>query len=1030
MSEEILKALMQLFAIIAKQDEGVETNERDYVVNFLMQQVNDEAVEEYIKLFDQHAGLNDEKDEGEEDGQPKKVKLTSVKDSVKILGICKKINKTLTQKQKVVVLVRLFELVNADRKFTDQRMAIINTVADVFKLSKEEFTDIENFVVNNDPKELDFSSILTIHDKPEVGGSCKHITTEALDGFLYILQIKSEDLYFLRYTGHEDVFLNGLPINNKRIYLFANGSSIKLPKGKPIYYTDVVAHYLADSTSIRISYNVEDVTFKFKSGDIGLRNINFGEEQGKLIGIMGASGAGKTTLLNVLAGIEAPTTGKVRINGIDLHRERDELEGVIGVIPQDDLLIEELTVFQNLYYNAKLCFKDKSDQELAELVNRTLQNLGLYERKDLKVGSPLNKMISGGQRKRLNIALELIREPAILFVDEPTSGLSSRDSENVMDLLRELTLKGKLIFVVIHQPSSDIYKMFDNMMILDTGGYMIYYGNPVEAVMYFKRLDMQINSDQGECPTCGNVNPELIFNIIEAKVVDEFGRYTPIRKVSPPKWYDYFNENIKLRDIQDEGEPPPKSLNIPSRLKQFFIYTTRDFLSKISNTQYIVLNLLETPILGFILAYVIRYIADPNSNVYVFRENENIPIYIFMALIVALFIGLTVSAEEIFRDRKLLKREAFLNLSRTSYLFSKISILVVLSAIQSITFVLIANGILQLWGMNFEYWLALFSTAIFANLLGLNISATFNSAVTIYIVIPLVMIPMMVLSGAMFSFDKLNRTVGSFGRVPLIAEFMVTKWGYEALVVHQFKDNDFQKTFYDIEKVERNADYKTVYYIPELEKIVTENLELIEAHKEDQKKKSKFEENLLVLRNSLFKETNFLAPAIPYSYLDNLYPELFDFETAYATLDYLDELKEHYSKIFQKANQKRDDIISHLVSTTPRLYQAKRQAFHNESIADLATKKFEKNKILQYKGELVQQYDPIYRDPIPNHKLDFRSHFLAPSKHFLGNYYDTFWFNICFIWFMTAILYVTLYFEVLKKLLDFFGKIKLPKLRK
>ncbi|MDD3569148.1 MAG: ATP-binding cassette domain-containing protein, partial [Bacteroidales bacterium] len=613
MSEEILKALMQLFAIIAKQDEGVETNERDYVVNFLMQQVNDEAVEEYIKLFDQHAGLNDEKDEGEEDGQPKKVKLTSVKDSVKILGICKKINKTLTQKQKVVVLVRLFELVNADRKFTDQRMAIINTVADVFKLSKEEFTDIENFVVNNDPKELDFSSILTIHDKPEVGGSCKHITTEALDGFLYILQIKSEDLYFLRYTGHEDVFLNGLPINNKRIYLFASGSSIKLPKGKPIYYTDVVAHYLADSTSIRISYNVEDVTFKFKSGDIGLRNINFGEDQGKLIGIMGASGAGKTTLLNVLAGIEAPTTGKVRINGIDLHRERDELEGVIGVIPQDDLLIEELTVFQNLYYNAKLCFKDKSDQELTELVNRTLQNLGLYERKDLKVGSPLNKMISGGQRKRLNIALELIREPAILFVDEPTSGLSSRDSENVMDLLRELTLKGKLIFVVIHQPSSDIYKMFDNMMILDTGGYMIYYGNPVEAVMYFKRLDMQINSDQGECPTCGNVNPELIFNIIEAKVVDEFGRYTPIRKVSPPKWYDYFNENIKLRDIQDEGEPPPKSLNIPSRLKQFFIYTTRDFLSKISNTQYIVLNLLETPILGFILAYVIRYIADPNS---------------------------------------------------------------------------------------------------------------------------------------------------------------------------------------------------------------------------------------------------------------------------------------------------------------------------------------------------------------------------------------------------------------------------------
>jgi ABC-type multidrug transport system ATPase subunit len=1028
MSEEILKALMQLFAIIAKQDEGVESNERDYILTFLRQQLNDEAVEEYINLFDQHAGLNDEKEEGEE-GQPKRVKLTSVKDSVKILGICKKINKTLTQKQKVVVLVRLFELVNADRKFTEQRMAIINTVAEVFKLSKEEFTDIENFVIEEDPKALDYPSILAIHDKPELGENCKHIHTEALNGYLFILQIKSVDLYFLRYNGNEDIYLNGLPINNKRIYLYASGSSIKLPKGKPVYYTDVVAHYLADSTTTRISYNVDKVGFKFKTGGTGLRDISFKEEHGKLIGIMGASGAGKTTLLNVLAGIERPTTGRVLINGIDLHTEKENLEGVIGVIPQDDLLIEELTVFQNLYYNAKLCFKDKSEEELTDLVDKTLMNLGLLERKHLKVGSPMNKMISGGQRKRLNIALELIREPSILFVDEPTSGLSSRDSENVMDLLRELTLKGKLIFVVIHQPSSDIYKMFDNMMILDTGGFMIYYGNPVEAVMYFKRIDMQINSDVGECPTCGNVNPELIFNIIEAKVVDEFGRYTPIRKVSPPKWEEHFRESIKMREFPDETVAPPKSLDIPSRLNQFLIYTTRDFLSKISNTQYIVLNLLETPVLAFILAFVIRYIADPNSNVYIFRENENIPIYIFMSLIVALFIGLTVSAEEIFRDRKILKRESFLNLSRTSYLSSKIVILVVLSAIQSITFVLIANSILEIRGMYLEYWLVLFSTAVFANLLGLNISATFNSAVTIYIVIPLLMIPMMVLSGAMFSFDKLNRAVGSFNRVPLIAEFMVTKWGYEGLVVHQFKDNAFHKTFYDIEKTERNASYKTIYYIPELEKKLNASIDAL-AKKDDVKFKNKLSDNLAVLQKALFNETNYMAPAIPYRYLQNLNVNSFSEEAAYATIDYLEDLKAHYDKIYQSTNQKRDRIVNHLVNTNAQLYEGKRQAYHNESIADLVMKTFEKNKILQYKDELVQQTDPIYRDPIPNHFLDYRSHFFAPRKYFMGTYFDTFWFNICFIWFMSVILYLTLYYESLKWALELFGKIRLPKFRK
>lgn len=1023
MSEEILKALMQLFAIIAKQDEGVELTERDYVVNFLTQQLNDEAVKEYIALFDEHAGLN-AKDDEEEDGKSKK-KLTSVKDSVRILGICKKINKTLTQKQKIVVLVRLYELINADRKFSEQRMAIINTVAEVFKLTKEEIALIESFVVKNSTEDLDIENILTINDKPHTGGGGKHIATEALDGNIYILQIKSEDLYFLRYTGGEDIFLNGLPINNRRIYLFASGSSIKLPKGKPIYYTDIVAHFLADTTSVRISYCVNNLNFTFKSGGIGLRNITFSEGHGKLVGIMGSSGAGKTTLLNVLSGIEEPTSGEVIINGYNLHTEKEKLEGVIGVIPQDDLLIEELTVFENLYYSAKLCFRDKTEEELVALVDKTLLNLGLLERKNLKVGSPLNKMISGGQRKRLNIALELIREPSILFVDEPTSGLSSRDSENVMDLLRELTLKGKLIFVVIHQPSSDIYKMFDNMVILDTGGYMIYNGNPVEAVMYFKQIDMQVNSNVGECPICGNVNPELIFNIIEAKVVDEFGRYTPTRKVSPQKWEGHFKDNIKTPCIPNEDAEPPRSLNIPSRFRQFLIYTMRDFKSKISNKQYIVMNLLETPVLAIILAYVIRYIADPNSDVYIFRENENIPIYLFMALIVALFIGLTVSAEEIFRDRKILKREAFLNLSRSSYLFSKIAILVTISAIQSILFVLIANWILGIRGMYFDYWLVLFSTAVCSNMLGLNISATFNSAVTIYIVIPLIMIPMMVLSGAMFTFEKLNRSIGSINRVPLIAEFMPTKWGYEALVVHQFKDNEFQRYFYDIEKNQLNANFKVDDLIPELEVKAAESIELLDSKDSDPEAKAKLVKCLAVLKKNIGYELQIHSRSIVFDKYNELTIDKYNELTAYELIDYLDALKKHYSDIYQTQTQKKDRIVAHITSTDARLYEAKRRAYHNESIADLAMKVFEKNKILQYKDELVQQTNPIYRDPTPRHLLDFRSHFLAPQKYFLGHFFDTFWFNICVIWIMSIGLYVTLYYETIKKILDFLSKFKI-----
>lgn len=1036
MSEEILKALMQLFAIIVKQDEGVEASEIKYVKNFLAQQLNAEAVEEYFALFKNKAGVKKKKAR-EEDGKKQKPKLTSVRDSVRILGLCKKINKTLNQQQKVVVLVRLYELVSSDRKFSEQRMAIINTVAEVFNISKEEFIGVETFVIENELTKLDNPNLLIINDEDVLCEECKKIRSEALDGEIYILRIKSVDLYFLRYTGNQDIYLNGLPVNNKRIYLFAVGSTIRLPKGKPIYYSDVISNFLADTTTSKLSFIVKDVNYRFPGGELGLRNINFAETHGKLIGIMGASGAGKTTMLNVLSGIAKPSSGEIRINGINLHEEKEKIEGVIGYIPQDDLLIEELTVFQNLYFSAKQCFNNKTDKEVIDLVNQTLKSLGLYERRNLKVGSTMNKLISGGQRKRLNIALELIREPSILFVDEPTSGLSSRDSENVMDLLSELALKGKLIFVVIHQPSSEIYKMFDKMLILDQGGYMIFHGNPVEAVVYFKTIDNQINSEVGECPTCGNVNPELIFNIVEAKVVDEFGRYTDNRKKSPPEWEDIYQENITSDIVEEVHEDPPATLSIPSWFKQFRIYTLRDFFAKISNRQYIILNLLEAPLLAFILSFIIRYISDPNSNEYIFRENVNFPPYVFMSIVVALFLGLMVSAEEIFKDRKILKREKFLNLSRSSYLISKTIILLIISAIQSFLFVIVGNSIMGVFGMNFYYWLALFTIAASANMMGLIISASFNSVVTIYILIPLLMIPQMVLGGAMFSFDKLNRVVGSVDKVPLIAEFMPSRWIYEALMVRQYKDNEYEKNFYDIEKQESIADFKQVHYIPELITITQLTVEKIQSNP-TKKEIGEIEDNLELLRNEIAKQEravkkhgkfgDMTPKSLQFEHKQLLTVDSFDVDASDLVLDYFDRLSNYYSQMFLQANRKKERIINHLVETRPKLLTLKRKTYHNEALTDIVKKVLEKNKIVRSGNKLVQNYDPIYLDPNADSYLNFRSHFYAPRKYFAGKYFDTYWFDVTIVWVIFLLFYVILYYDVLTRTIDFFGKIEIKNL--
>src|SRR5690606_17757583 len=361
------------------------------------------------------------------------------------------------------------------------------------------------------------------------------IVEKNLTGLIAILRL--DDSYFIKYLGISVIYLNSIHLKSRKIDVFPTGSTIRGDKIEPIYYSDVIGKFLAGADHQKLTFTADHIFYHFKSGKAGLQNINIAEKGGKLIGIMGASGSGKSTLLNVLNGSEKPSSGRVQINGIDIHEQPEEVQGIVGYIPQDDLLMEDLTVFENLYYAARLCFGQLPKEECAERVERLLVQLGLTEIRNLKVGSPLQKIISGGQRKRLNIGLELLREPTILFVDEPTSGLSSRDSENIMDLLKELSLRGKMIFVVIHQPSSDIFNMFDTLLILDVGGFQIYYGNPVESVVYFRDIINAANKSQGACPECGNINPEQVFNIIETKIVNEYGRLTSARKISAAQWY-------------------------------------------------------------------------------------------------------------------------------------------------------------------------------------------------------------------------------------------------------------------------------------------------------------------------------------------------------------------------------------------------------------------------------------------------------------------------------------------------------------
>jgi ABC transport system ATP-binding/permease protein len=1022
MSEEILKALMQLFAIVSRPESDA-SERRMMVGSFLSRQLNQELVAVYLDIFDGYF-----KQVMEEDAKVTKKERLLSRRSVRVLKICTTINEELEQSQKIVVLFQLLEFVKSDNlEATSQEMEFISTVSDTFNIPDADFDLTRDFIFS-DGELKDHAEYLVVDGKPGNGQGrhIKHIYRENLLGQIRFIHITSTNLYFVKYIGQAELYMNGQLLEHYKTYPLNTGSSLRNQQIAPVYYSDVVSLFVEDRVKSRIVFEANQICYRFKSGDVGLHEVSFTEQSGRLVGIMGASGAGKSTLLHVLNGTSNPSEGEVLINGIDIHSGDDSIEGIIGFVSQDDLLIEELTVYQNLYYNAKLCFGNYTEDQLVETVHRILKNLGLFEIRDIQVGSPLNKKISGGQRKRLNIALELIREPAVLFLDEPTSGLSSRDSENILDLLKELTFKGKLVFVVIHQPSSDIFKMFDRLLILDTGGFLIYNGNPVDSIMYFKSKVQAADWNESECPTCGNVNPEQVFNIVETSVLDEFGKLTHTRKISPKEWSEHFKELYKeaAKEQATKEELPEISFRIPGKVKQFSVFFKRDLLKKLSDSQYLIINFLEAPLLAFLLAFIVRYFDTNNSREISYRlfDNDNLPVYIFMSVIVAIFMGLTVSAEEIIKDRKILKREAFLNLSWSGYLISKVLVQFLLSAIQAFTFVIVGNTVLGIHGMYLEYWMVLFSAWAMANMMGLLISDSFKTVVTIYILIPFLVIPQIILSGIIVKFENLNPQISSPKRIPFYGEAIAARWAYEGLATYQFINNDYQKIFYDWNKLKSISGLKTNFHLKEL----LNKLKYIEGNLENPQATEKIQNNLKTLQIEIHDELNerlimheYLkeTPTYTMKYLDQLNVESINREILAYTREYLESLNDFYRKIYKAANNKINEITG---SFNLDELKELRNMHDNKTLEEFVTNKKTFNYFIEDRGDMIQLRDPIYRDP--THKF-IKAHFYAPRKMVAGYFMPTIWVNVMVLWFMTLLLYLLLYFRVLKKFLDFMDRL-------
>ena len=1036
MSESILNALVHLFALLASVNrEGLSQKGLNLVQAYLKRYLNDKLTHEYLELFDNYykfyfLELN----------QPKEVENSDNQNlpGFQAVNVCRQIRKELNRTDRIVVFVQLLEFVNEDAKVTPEESEIIKVVKEAFQLIPEEADNIMHFVLDQNEEMIPSDLLLKVDNKTREwtetvswfmkkqhpkGSGQKYIYRENLYGELQFLLIPHIGSFIYKYKGEQRLYMEGHKIIQGKIYFLQLGSIIRGPNIDPVYFNEISSLFFPGKYSPVISFTGENLCYQFRGSTNGIHSFNFFEASGNLVGILGGSGVGKSTLLNLINGKMRPDTGSVQINGLGIYKYRFRLQGMIGFVPQDDMLFEDLTVYQNLYYNARLCFGDFSKEEIQQQVSKTLKDLDLEDIGGLKVGNPLNKFISGGQRKRLNIGLELMREPYILILDEPTSGLSSSDSLNIVKLLKQQTLMGRLVIATIHQPSSEIFKIFDRLWVLDKGGYPVYTGNPIDAVVYFKRIRARVNAVESECPTCGNVDTDQILNIIEEKTLNEEGGSTEERKITPKTWYQYFKEKIesKLQKPAPSKEVPEINYRIPSTRRQFSTFSARNLLSKFSNTQYLVINFLEAPLLALTLGFFTKYI---NGQEYIFQLNKNLPVYLFMAVVVSLFMGLTVSAEEIVKDRKILERESFLNLSWPAYVNSKILFLFGLSAFQTFTFVIIGNLILNIQGMFFIYWLILFSTAAIGNLIGLNISSGLDSVISIYILIPLILVPQLLLGGAMIRFDDLNKHLTNQKYVPLIGDLMVTRWAYEAATVYQFKSNAFEKYFYDDEQIISTANYHNTFLIPELGKKLQQCQTLLEnpGNNELQLKK-----DLLIIQNEVKKMTEF-QNVPPFELTSKLRIDSISNDVLEETMGYLSYLKILFSDQEADASQHKDQLYHEMEAKlgNNQLIRLREQNYNNQ-LADLVMNRQELQKTVEYKNQIIRKMDPVFS--MPKNKFG-RTQFFAPYKRLVNQKMETIWFNLVVIWLGSLTLYFMLLTEILRKILAYFNRIRFSKTEK
>lgn len=621
----------------------------------------------------------------------------------------------------------------------------------------------------------------------------------------------AEGLLEIRESGGQ-IFVDGVPV--KQSAPLADGSLIRL-SGSQAVRCRFREGFIDEERTLVESLQVDDVVHDFGSDSRALDHVGFEVKRGEMLCIIGPSGSGKSTLLAVMSGQRAPSRGKVRLNGISLYDERERLVPFVAHMPQEEALNPQLTVREHLRHAVTIRRPGLLIAEHERRVDSMLAELGLQSIARRRVGSPGDKTLSGGERSRLNLGVDLGSRAEVFLFDEPISGLSSKDSEHVAETLRSLA-REKIVVASLHRPGAPVLRLFDKVLLLDSGGRVAYFGTPASMVGYFRDACVELGISHPSVAADSPLGADFVFDVLETPL-SGFGGAMPgggARRFPPSFWQERFESVELMKSLRQGGRGAPitrigdapidEKMTLPARptrrmhavVAVFATHFMRSLLSKMRNRGTVYSSFLEAPVLAALTSITLR--SSPEG-AYQFSTALHVPAYLFLSATVAMFLGLTNSATEVLRDRPVLRRERNCHPGAVSYVLAKFCALSLVAGVQCFTYLIVGNHFLEIEGMLFYHWLWMTLTACTGTALALVVSSMVKTERAALTSVPLLLVPQMLLAGALVPYKEMNRGLFKHAReerdsggIPVPAMVMPLRYSFEAMLVSQAVRNPFE----------------------------------------------------------------------------------------------------------------------------------------------------------------------------------------------------------------------------------------------